>query len=116
MAKTILIVDDDTSVRVALGRMLSSMGYETRLADGGKTALLILSERTVDLVLTDFEMPKMNGVELVSELYNLGYRIPVVMLTASPGSVPNTRRITATIGKPIEMEELQAALEFALKA
>jgi DNA-binding response OmpR family regulator len=116
MAKRILIVDDDASVRRALARMLSVLGYETLQADGGATALRILSEASVDLVLSDYAMPKMNGVELVCELRLAGHRMPIVMISGTPGDVSDTTDIVALLGKPTEMAELQATLERALSS
>jgi CheY-like chemotaxis protein len=68
---TILVVDDDTVVRDVVIQMLSTHGFGVLTAGSGYEALRILTQRTVDLLLTDIVMPGMDGVELAKEARQL---------------------------------------------
>jgi two-component system chemotaxis response regulator CheY len=70
MKSKALIVDDSKAIRMILGRILRELGYETCEAVNGKDALEVIeSEKaTVDLVLADWNMPEMNGLDLVKRL------------------------------------------------
>jgi two-component system, chemotaxis family, chemotaxis protein CheY len=70
MKRKALIVDDSKAIRMILGRILRELGYETCEAVNGKDALEVIeSEKaTVDLVLADWNMPEMNGLDLVKQL------------------------------------------------
>jgi two-component system chemotaxis response regulator CheY len=84
MGKKILIVDDAASMRGLVAMTLKKNGYEVIEASDGKDALQKLSSAgKVDLVITDLNMPNMDGIELIKNLKaNAKYRfIPVVMLT-----------------------------------
>jgi two-component system probable response regulator PhcQ len=63
--KSLLIVDDEESVRNALARALQGGGYDLRLAPGGNQALALLREAPADMVLSDHTMPAMTGLELM---------------------------------------------------
>jgi two-component system chemotaxis response regulator CheY len=65
-----LVVDDSKTIRIILGRILKELGYEVCEASNGKEALKVMeSEKaTVDLVLADWNMPEMNGLELLKQL------------------------------------------------
>jgi two-component system chemotaxis response regulator CheY len=66
---TALVVDDSRAVRIILSRTLRELGFEVREAANGREALEVLAERAaVRLVLADWNMPEMNGVELVRRL------------------------------------------------
>jgi two-component system chemotaxis sensor kinase CheA len=65
--KTILVADDERSMRELLGMLLEAEGYRTILAEDGLAALGILesSEESVDLVIQDIKMPRLDGLELL---------------------------------------------------
>ena len=81
---SVLIVDDSLSVRNSLSQLMSDGGYRPITAKDGLEAINILSEDTPDIVLTDLEMPRMNGLELVSYIRNSEQitSLPVVMVTS----------------------------------
>jgi two-component system chemotaxis response regulator CheY len=70
MTRKALIVDDSKTIRMILGRIMRELGYETCEAVNGKDALKVIeSEKAaVDLVLADWNMPEMNGLDLVKQL------------------------------------------------
>ena len=82
--KTILVVDDADFIRRLVSVILSLEGYAVLEANNGKEALDILGKTRVDMIITDLNMPVMDGIELVSAMRSEpAYRhIPVVMLTS----------------------------------
>jgi two-component system chemotaxis response regulator CheY len=83
MAKTILAVDDSGSLRQMVAFSLKAAGYEVVQAVDGQDGLNKAKEKTVDLVLTDQNMPIMDGLTLIKHLRELGsYKtVPILMLT-----------------------------------
>ena len=66
---TALVVDDSKTIRTILSRTLTQLGYEVRQAENGREALEVLdTEKAVTLVLTDWNMPEMNGLEVVKQI------------------------------------------------
>lgn len=83
MAKTILAVDDSGSLRQMVAFSLQAAGYTVVQAVDGQDGLTKAKEKTVDLVLTDQNMPIMDGLTLIKNLRELGsyQRVPILMLT-----------------------------------
>jgi len=78
----ILVVDDETPVRVTLAANLELEGYEVVEAHDGPSALDHVRDSSFDLVITDIRMPGMSGVELFHEIRRLRPTLPVVLMTA----------------------------------
>jgi two-component system chemotaxis response regulator CheY len=83
MAKTILIVDDSKSIRQVVSMALKGAGYEVIEAGDGKEALGQLNGRRIHLIVSDVNMPNMDGITLVKEVKKLpNYKFtPIIMLT-----------------------------------
>jgi len=83
MAKKIMTVDDSSSVRQMVGLTLRGAGYEVVEGVDGQDALSKLNAYHVDMVLTDLNMPNMDGITLIQELRKLSqYKFtPIIMLT-----------------------------------
>jgi len=83
MAKTILIAEDSESIRQLVTFTLKGAGYDVIEAVDGKDAIEKVNGKTPDLVVTDFNMPNMGGVELTKHLRSLdSYQFtPIIMLT-----------------------------------
>ncbi len=77
----ILLVDDNPHGLVARRTVLEELGYSIRTATNGEEALHQLSLHQVDLVITDFRMPNMDGVELISRIRKLRADMPVILLS-----------------------------------
>ena len=111
MSDTILIVDDSVSMRQMTSMILKSGGYEVLEAAGGDEALKQLSN-DVKVVITDYNMPGMNGVELIRTIRSgvTNKSVPILMLTTeSEEAKKNEGRdagATAWITKPFEKETL----------
>jgi len=86
-APRVLLVDDSLSVRKFVGFMLERAGFEVRMAADGGEALNLLADTVVDVVVTDLEMPRVNGFELVQDLRRRPETraLPVVILTTRAG-------------------------------
>lgn len=84
--QTVLIIDDDQSVRAALKRLLESYGYDVLSATNGLVALRLLTSFRVDVILLDERMPVMNGkVFRERQLANPRFaRIPVLLISDAP--------------------------------
>lgn len=78
---TVLIVDDDSSVRRILRMIIEKSGYEVHPFENGRDALSFLVDRGADLVLTDIRMPGMNGMELLDEVLALHSDTPVILIS-----------------------------------
>jgi len=83
MAKTVLVVDDSASMRQLVGFALKSAGYEVVAAVHGKDALDKVNGTKVEMVITDLNMPEMDGIELIKQLRTKPATkfTPIVMLT-----------------------------------
>lgn len=84
----ILIIDDEPTIRMLLARLLELEGYEVVKAQDRATALHILREQTVQVVLCDVFLPDGNGVDMVGELQQLAPAAKIVLLTAH-GNIPD---------------------------
>ena len=79
---SVLVVDDDSRLRQVLARLLRTAGFDTvdEAADGIE-ALALLTKSTPELILTDFQMPRMDGLSFVRQLRARGDRTPIIMLS-----------------------------------
>jgi DNA-binding NtrC family response regulator len=109
-APKILLIEDDIAIAEGLSRVLRRHGYEVRLFTRGDEGLEEASRNHFDVVLTDFKLPGLNGLELVARLHALKPLLPVVVMTAH-GSTETAIEATKRgaydyILKPFEVEEL----------
>lgn len=80
--KTILVVDDDPSIRVTLSESLKSCGYEVETSDSGEDALAKFQEDKFDVVITDMRMPRIGGMEVLRGIKKVSSGTPVIVITA----------------------------------
>lgn len=119
--KRILSVDDSSSLRQMVGLVLRGSGYEVVEAFDGVDALSKIKGRQVDLILTDINMPQMDGIELTRHLRAIPeYRfVPVVLLTTE--SHPEKKQegraagATAWIVKPFTPDQLLAVVKKVMR-
>ncbi len=83
MAKKFLVVDDSASMRELVTLAIKNAGYDVLAAENGKDAFSKLGSAKVDMVITDLNMPVMDGIELIKVLRGMPYYkyVPIVMLT-----------------------------------
>ena len=120
MAKTIMTVDDSSSVRQMVGLTLKGAGYQVIEAVDGKDALAKVTGATIDMVVTDLNMPNMDGITLITELRKLpAFKfIPIIMLTtesqADRKQAGKEAGATGWIVKPFKPEQLLGVIKKVL--
>jgi CheY-like chemotaxis protein len=113
--RRILVVDDEEGIREVLSTVLSGMGYEVVTANSGTQALNLFLRSSFALVLTDLEMPGMDGWNLASRIKDRSPDIPVVAMTGQPKEDVMERikgdSFNAAIFKPFRLEQLLEMIE-----
>jgi two-component system chemotaxis response regulator CheY len=116
MAKTIMVVDDSTSLRQVVSIALKGGGYDVLEAEDGKDALGKLAGQKIHLIISDVNMPNMDGITFVKELKKLPeYKFtPIIMLTTesqedkkAQGQAAGAR---AWVVKPFKPEQMLTAV------
>ena len=117
-SKRILVADDNEAIRKLVSRFLEFLGFEVVLACNGIEALAVFLESPFDLVLTDFEMPTMDGLSLAGHIKENSPGTPVILLTGSNRATVQKkverRPIDSVIFKPFILEDLQSAVQETL--
>lgn len=119
MAK-ILAVDDSRTIREMVNAILINMGHEVVLASDGAEALALAKNTPVDMVLSDINMPNMNGVSLVLKLRRLDAykKTPILMLTTESGDDMKTKSkdmgANGWVQKPFDSARLEKAVNSML--
>jgi chemosensory pili system protein ChpA (sensor histidine kinase/response regulator) len=114
--KVVVLVDDSISVRKFVGRMLEKAGYRVKLASDGLEALEIVTQTRCDLVVTDLEMPRTNGYELLNHLRQSPEtrNIPVMVVTSRAGAKHRERAMkegaVAFMIKPVQEDQFITAV------
>ncbi len=111
----VLVVEDNDGLREVLCQQLLSLGLNIVEAEDGVNAVRILETQSIDLLITDFRMPLMNGVELLSWCRTRPLHLPVIFLSSEADLIPSEQvalgDCCATMMlKPFTMEVLLAAL------
>jgi len=116
MGKTILIVDDSATIRQVVGMTLKGAGYEVMEASDGKDALKKLDGKKISLIISDVNMPNMDGITFVKEAKKLAsYKFtPIIMLTTesqdSKKQEGQAAGAKAWVVKPFQPEQMLAAV------
>jgi FixJ family two-component response regulator len=115
----ISIIDDDASVRAAIGNLLQSLGYVTRAFESAEEFLRSDHLDQTSCVIADVNMPVMSGVDLLLLLRNQDRRVPFIFITAFPDERIRARAFDAGalgfLTKPFERGHLIQYLEKALR-
>jgi len=115
--KVVVIADDSISVRKFVGRILEKAGYTVKLASDGLEAAELVAQVGCHLVISDIEMPRMNGYELMAHLRQdpVTRRIPVLVVTSRAGAKHRDRAMkegaAAFLTKPVQEEQLLAVVD-----
>jgi two-component system, response regulator, stage 0 sporulation protein F len=113
--KRILVVDDEENARIGLSRLLAKEGFIVDSVPNGFEALSYLRQQDVNLIVTDINMPGMNGITFLKELNKSFPHSKVIMVTAYGGveSYIESMNLGAFeyINKPIKVEELKSILK-----
>jgi DNA-binding NtrC family response regulator len=113
MAANILVVEDDSSHRNLICKVLRQEGYDVVEASDGTQALKLFYAGRFDLVITDFSMPKLNGLKVVEQLHRLRPKLPIIFITGYR-SIPSGKKIlenaTEILTKPFELDVLRSTV------
>jgi two-component system alkaline phosphatase synthesis response regulator PhoP len=114
-----LIVEDDPSMAAALRDGFESEGYEVRLASDGASGLRAADSDPPDLLILDFMLPRMSGLDVCRKLRQQGSRLPIIMLTARSQEIDKVIGLRAGaddyVSKPFGFLELLARVEALLR-
>ncbi len=118
-SKKILIVDDEENARIGLSRLLAREGFQVDSVPNGYEALNYLRQHQVNLIVTDINMPEMNGISFLRELNKTFPHSNVIMITAHGGveSYIEAMNLGAFeyINKPVKIDELKSILNKIFK-
>ena len=113
--KTILIVDDDDACRSAMEKVLQSHHYKTFSCGSGNHAVRKLKEELFGILITDFQMREMDGLELISEARKTHPEISTILVSGLATEEMtvriNEQRVNGFFPKPIEWDELMGFLD-----
>ena len=112
--KRILVVDDDLSVAQTMRLILRIDRHEVEIAEDGEKALAMFEAGRHDLVITDFKMTNMDGLELARAIRLLRPGQPIILVTAYLEALETNKAklpdVNTLLGKPFSMEDLRAAV------
>jgi len=110
----ILVVDDNIDLRIMVSKMLSRLGYEVSSADSAENGLGVFFKNKFDLVLSDYEMPGMDGVAFACSVKKSSPRTRVVIMTGAGKETVFSRKSTAVdkvISKPFTLAEIDETIQ-----
>jgi CheY-like chemotaxis protein len=111
---SILVVDDNNVFRIVVSKMLSRLGYEVSSADSGENGLNIFLKNQFDIVLSDYEMPGMDGVAFAGCVKQSSPRTRVVIMTGAGRDTVFSRKSTAVdevISKPFTLAQIDETIQ-----
>lgn len=118
--KTVLVVDDEPSVREFVERALQHAGFDVTAAEDGNAALQALSRQTFDLMLTDIVMPDLDGIALALKVAKDHPRTKILMMSGYANQRQRAHNLDClaheVISKPFSLEEITQRVASALEA
>jgi response regulator RpfG family c-di-GMP phosphodiesterase len=118
-SRRVLVVDDEESIRGAIGKFLTARDYDVVVTDSGAAALELLQAGRFDVLLCDVRMPGMSGIEVVPRALELRPDLAVLMLTAVNDAPTATEALARGamdyLMKPVEFDDLATAVDRALR-
>ncbi len=115
---TVLVIDDEKGMRWALEKALQSEGYEVITVDNGYDGISVLDNSKVSLVLLDYKMPDIDGLETLLRIKQNHPNVPVIFMTAfssMPTALEAIRRgAVGYITKPFQLVDLKSAVKRAI--
>ena len=115
----VLVVDDQKQIRSLLRALLEPIGHNVSEACNGHEALSQYHNARPDLVLTDMQMPDMDGVEMIEHLQRLDPRLKIVVMSGSPCGIQEGIRLVGAqrvIHKPFSLDQLRQTVQTVLQS
>jgi CheY-like chemotaxis protein len=116
----VLIADDDLTIRALLGDMLADLGHDVTAASNGMEAVDLAARDRPDLIILDFLMPRLSGLDAMKTMRQRGLSMPIVLLTAisdaSMRELEGVERADAVMEKPFKKRTLEKAIAKAMRA
>lgn len=115
---TVLIIEDHASVRSLLAQVLRDAGYQVCEATNGRQGLDRFQAQPVDLVITDLEMPEMNGLEVILELTRAFLDIKVIAISGCAAKDLHKAKLLGarqTVPKPLDLSAVLHAVQYELQ-
>jgi CheY-like chemotaxis protein len=111
--RRVLLVDDDDAVRRGLSRALRNSGYHVDTAQDGGEALRLLQTHTFDVVVSDINMPVLDGEGLLELMRDMELDVPLILITGDPDGVHFETEVQL-LPKPVAPEQLSSAVDAVL--
>ena len=114
-SKHILVVDDAKAIRVVLSKMFSALGFHVTMASNGNDGLHLFLKGSFDLVVTDLQMPGIDGLTLASHIKDTSPETPVLLLTGEEKKVVREKIkescVDSVLFKPFRLENFEGAIQ-----
>ena len=103
----VLVVDDERGILAVIEKFLRKKDFEVITADDGEKGLEAFDrDRSIDIIILDHKMPRLDGAGVLDGLTARKSKLPVILLTGSLGKVARKLRVDAFLTKPIDLDEL----------
>lgn len=118
ISKRILLADDNKAIRDMVSAFLKFIGYEVALASDGIEALAVFFMNSFDLVLTDLDMPALDGLRLAGQIKERSPNTPIILMTGDDMEIVLEKvekgTVHSVISKPFILKDLQMTIQGAL--
>ncbi len=116
---TLLIIDDEPAQLLALAGFLKKRGYKVEKAESGLAGIEILKKQPIDLIITDFKMPDLTGLEVLTRAKAINPELDVIVMTAF-GSIENAMQAMRDgavdyLTKPVDLNQLELVIQKAME-
>lgn len=112
----ILVVDDDSDIRQLSTEALAGSGYHVDAAEDGAAGWEALKANSYDLVITDHNMPKLTGIDLIKKLHSARMSVPVILSSGVISGEALELQLAATLPKPFTLDQLLGTVRQVLRA
>ena len=115
--ENILVIDDDDGVRTFVVESLESLGYSVRAAPDGSAGLALIKSGIPDLLLVDFAMPGMTGVDVIKAVQKIKPALPTILATgyAETDSIDQVAGPIRVLRKPFQIDQLAGVIQDLLE-
>ena len=114
----VLVADDEELIRWSLTQTLTSSGYSVDQALNGREVISSLENNTYDVIVTDYNMPELNGIEVLAIIRSMGIHLPVIVISAYFSNKLKEETISSgafeCISKPFEMDDVLDVVKKAI--